>query len=426
MSIFDGIPDPESDSEQSDWRGLMEAVRSIDMRNLATYLGCTWDKYQKYIRCPRHAGGGIDENPSGFVYPDHVYCFSCGAHYSPIDLIAATNNLDFKETMHWLEENITSIANLPAPVLRSSAAEYNGEAPQEIVWYWHTKLTEERRAYLHNRMILDRTIDELWIGWRPDFECYTIPFWRGVPGHSAIDIVQYRHTRGEKRYTGMRGHNRSSIINAHLIGTSCVALLFGTFDAILAAQDGIAAISTNGASAFTKDADNLSRLKTMLGGCHVYLVPDKSDTEAKPAHVLAHALRADVRHFPADLKGKDYTDFRMEGRTPSQFFQEVLMIADGFIAPEHDEYFTNILYNISVGGFEGAETLLLVLEHYYPKAAVVNQHLQARLMFDPFPGLRHEQWATLRESITRCLEYPQIQEWAKVGCQMGADNRGAF
>lgn len=425
MSIFEGIPDDEQET-RADWGDIIESVRSVNMRNLASYLGCTWDRTGRYIRCPDHRGSSLDRDPSGFVYPDHVFCFSCGAYYGHVDLICAVLGVDFKGAMRWLEENIQSLANVPAPLITSQAAEYNGPVPHEIAWYWHTQLTADRRAYLYGRLLLDRTIDQLWIGWRPDYECYTIPFWGGSPGNSEIDIIQYRHTRGDRRYTGMRGHNRPSVINRHLVGQHSVFLLFGTFDAILASQDGIAAVSTNGANAFAKDEDNLSRLREALQGCKVYVVPDRSDTEAKPAYVLAHALRAEVRHFPSGMQGKDYTDFRNEGHKPGEFIREVLMIGDGFIKPEHDEFFTDLLLNISVGEWPGAETIMQVFEHFYPIAAVVNQHIQLRLQFDPFPGLNHDQWEELRESIVTCLDYPHLMNWVYKGCQMGADNRGAF
>jgi hypothetical protein len=426
MSIFTGIPGEEQTEEITDWREMRKTVRDLDMVNLATYLGCEWDKHKKCIICPKHETGKIDRHPSARVYHDHIFCYSCQKHYSPVDLVMAMLDVDFREAMLWFEANIPNLTHLPVPNIHRDTQEYRGPVPSDIVYYWHRLLTGDRRHWLHKRLITDQTIDFMKLGYRPDYNAITVPFWRGLPGDSEIDIVQYRWLENKIRWTGMTGHNRPSLLNPYCVGKHSVVLLFGTFDAILAVQDGIAALSINGATTFMSNEENIARLRSLVQGCHVYVIPDRSDVEAAPAHRLAHALHGDVRHFPSTMTGKDYTDFRMEGGTPSQFFREVLMIGEGFIKPEDDEFFGDLLYNISVGGWNGAEGIALALEYTYPVAAVVNQHIQLRMQFDPFPGLTHEQWDQLRATITDKLDWTSLKAWIYDGCMLGHANQGGF
>lgn len=425
-SIFDGLPGEDEGVVKDN---ILDLARQVNVIQLATYLGCTWDKTRKFILCPNPHNGHMERDPSLHVYPDHAYCFSCGTYFGPVDLVMAFVGLDFGEALDWYREHIESVAHVAPTIHVVRKSEYKGIVPREMVEYWCQCLTPEHRQWLHARLIKDKTIDTLRIGWRPDYKAYTIPFWRGGPGNSDIDIVQYRFRYakdGEKRWSGLTGYNRPSVINSHMIGKHSVVILFGTFDAVLAAQDGIAALSTNGATTFTRDADNIERLNRLVKGCRVFVVPDKNETEARAAYLLAHHLHAEVRHFPKDMSGKDYTDFRLAGGTPGQFLREVLMLGDGFIKPEHDELFTDLLDTMSNDMWDSTETILFALQSIYPQAAIVNQHIQLRMQFDPFPGITHDQWDELREMIPSCIDWSGLFMWGQRGCEMAHANRGGF
>lgn len=423
MQLFSGIPDP--DAEPSERQGILEAARQVDMRVLVDHLGCEWNRKKTRIRCPNpaaHKHG--DRHPSAMVYPDHIYCYSCGGYFGVVDVVMHTRGVSFQDAIGWFADNLEQLGHKPVP--RIVKTEYHGPAPREIVEYWFSCLTPDRRAYLHNRLINDDTIDQMRIGWCPDKRAYSIPFWRGVPSESEIDIVQFRLMEGDSRYISMRGFGRPSIIPVHRIGSGSVVMLFGTFDALLASQDGIAAISPNGANAFTND-DDVSRLKAALGNCKVYLVPDNSETELRPAYTLGRKLNAEIRHFPKEWNIKDYTEFRQAGGTLSQFMREALMIAEGFIKPEHDEWFVEMLRNLSEGNWDAVETFLLCLQNEYAIPAVVCQHIQLKIEFDPYIGLQHEQWQELRDKMTVLPRtYEDLFRWAKDACEMAHRNRGGF
>lgn len=427
MSIFDQLKGLDETNEDA----LTERITRLDglvtAGMLATALGCEWNRERTKVRCPVHAGGR-EKTPSVAVYNDHYQCFGCKEHWRIIQFAAAVRNTSFYEALVWIEENFANFPKETERYAASTSAEYRGPVNPELVEMWHKSFTPERRAVLHKRLISDDTIDKLRLGWRTESEAISIPFWRGVPANSLVDIVQFRSTKAEdKRYFGLTGHNRPSIINSHVIGTGAVLLLFGTFDAILCAQDGMAAISTNGSSAFLRNVENLDRLKSQLNGCRVYIVPDKTDVESRSAYILAEHLNAQVRHFPDSMPGKDYNQLRMNGVKPIHILSEVIMPEhQGLILdPEHDNMILDVLKCMNDGDWKTAETILLCLEALY-RAPMINHHLQQRMMFDPYSGLTHANWEELRETITTCLTYRQIAEWVYNGCQIGHANKGGF
>jgi len=64
--------------------------------------------------CPFHP----DHNPSLAVYPDHFYCFGCGAHGDVIDWVMKLHNLSFNEALKYLTEKF----NLPPTTTTKSKA----------------------------------------------------------------------------------------------------------------------------------------------------------------------------------------------------------------------------------------------------------------------------------------------------------------
>lgn len=427
MSIFNQLKGLDETSQDP----LTERITRLDglvtAGMLATALGCEWNRERTKVRCPVHAGGR-EKTPSLGVFNDHFHCYGCGGHWRIIQFAAVVLNLSFYEALQWIEENLANFPKAEEQYAAATSTEYLGPVDPELIETWHSAFTPERRSILHRRLITDDTIDQLRLGWNIAHESISIPFWRGIPRSSLVDIMQFRSTKESgKRYFGLRGHNRPSIINSHTIGTGSVVLLYGTFDAILCVQDGIAAISTNGASAFLRNVENLDRLKSQLSGCRVYIVPDKTEVESRAAYILAEHLNAQVRQFPIGMTGKDYTDFRMNGGKPIQFLSEVIMPENqGLILdPEHDNMVLDVLKCMSDGNWDTAETILLCLEALY-RPQMINHHLQVRMQFDPYSGISHLQWETLRQSITDKLTYRGIAEWVHSGCQMAHANKGGF
>lgn len=424
MSVFDQLKGLNETSEDA----LTERITRLDglvtAPMLATALGCEWNRERTAVKCPAHS----EKTPSTKVYDSYFHCYGCGGHWMLIQFAALVRNISFYEALVWIEENFANFPKETEHYVASTSAEYRGPVNPELVEMWHKAFTPERRNILHRRLITDDTINKLRLGWRTESEAISIPFWRGVPASSLVDIVQFRSTKAEdKRYFGLTGHNRPSIINSHVIGTGAVLLLFGTFDAILCAQDGMAAISTNGSSTFIRNADNLDRLKSQLKGCRIYIIPDKTETETRSAYVLAEQLNAKVRHFPDSMPGKDYNQLRMNGVKPIHILSGVIMPENNglILDPEHDQMVLDVLKCMSDGDWKTAETILLCLEALY-RAPMINHQLQTRMLFDPYAGLNHLQWEQLRETIIDRLTYRQIAEWVYDACQLGHHNKGGF
>lgn len=433
-NLFDGIPDIVEPAFSEDRREEIEELRhTVNIRSVINLLGCKWNSRRTRIQCRAASHkGGHEKHPSVEVYDDHCYCYVCRKSWDIFGLVQLHTECSFLEAVDWIKIHAGSAAeDIPKPV--QEECPYKGPAPFEMVAHWHSCLTEEHRVWLcEKRLLTDATINKNMIGWRPDWKAYSIPFWRGEPRNSLVDIVQFRSSPDSRlfggspwHYIGYKGHNRPSIINKHRIGQN-VVLLFGTLDALLAGQDGLAAISTNGATAFLRNGDNMERLTKILSGSKVYLVPDKTETELGPAYTLARMIGAEVRHFPKDMPGKDYTDFRIAGGTLTQFLTEVLMSdRAGLIEPEDDEWFENLLWNIRRGDTDSAFSLTLAIENKY-RVEVAAMRMNLLTEFDPFEEITHEQWALLRQDIQVCHNYAEFMKWVIKAANYVHANMGGF
>jgi hypothetical protein len=429
MSFFDPY-----EHEQPDRSQLTEkAARikdNISPTMIANHLGARWDRDKKKIVCPNHKGGR-EKTPSLMVYSDHFFCHACGKWHDVISYAATVMGIPWSAAIDELIEqfDIIMTENKRQEVYYPTGDEYRGPAPQDLAYYWHSALTPERREWLYEkRLLTDETIDEALIGWRTDYNAYSIPFWRGQPQKSEIDIIQYRwvdHPKGI-RYTGMRGHNRPSIINCHRLGSGSAVLLFGTFDALLCAQDGVAAISTNGASAFMRNEENLKRLRKLLHGCVIYIMPDRVEDEIRSAHLLAGAVRGQVRHFP-ELQGKDYTEMRLAGNSPGAILGEAVMGKEHWLIKDDadDKMVLDLLGAIVRVDETEVLELLSKLEQKYP-VPVINQHLQVRMQFDPYMTISHETWEILRKTITNKLTAERLTLWVKESVELVYRSKGGF
>lgn len=277
--------------------------------------------------CLWHPDG---KNPNLQVYDDHVFCWSC-RHYADIfEYVETALDISFAEAVEWI---IEKEAILPKGIPATPAPEYKGPVPLNYIEYWHSQLTPDRREGLYKRLLTDETIDLHMLGWRPDYAAYVIPFWRGFPQISKVDVVQFRSTENSPvlngriwKYTGMTGHNRPSILNRHLINSTGNVLLFGTFDALLASQDGIAAVSTNGATVFgnTSRPEFCMLQESFSGTKAKILVPDGTFTELEPASSLAMNLGFKLGFFKPYMP-KDYNDCRLAGYSYEELLREVFM-----------------------------------------------------------------------------------------------------
>lgn len=290
-------------------------------------------------KCPFH-----DETiPSLFVNKDFVHCFGCGITYDNYALARALLEKErgsrptVGQVFAWFQDT-----EFPAPALSNypdGKSHYLGPVKPSLIEYWYEQMTEEKFEKLtEDRLITKETALLHRLGWRPDWEAWVIPFYRGARGTSEIDIVHFRLTKpdAKTKYAGLDGHYRGAVMNADLLvePQPYVVVFFGSFDGILARQDGLVAVGLNGSNPFRKD--EFDRVKELFGkqSC-VFVVPDNTPQEVNPAYRLAELLGGTVKFFDAGLPlHTDYISYRKLGYSAEDFKRDVLDIAPLFPAPE--------------------------------------------------------------------------------------------
>jgi hypothetical protein len=352
------------------------------------------------------------KTPSSHLYDadDSFYCFGCQTAGDIFSVVMERGGMDFPSAKRWLEEFNGEPISQRKTTKKESKPKQKLAVPQHWIMSWCINLQNGNRGWLNKeRLLTDATIDFTRLGWREDYKAYAIPYWRGRPGKSEVEVVQYRSTPQSPlfhgrtwHYIGESGFYHSAILNRYLINRAYVVIFFGTFDAILAAQDGIPAIGTNGSTAFGKDTEATRWLQKELANTkQIFIVPDKTPIEAVHATRLAEAVGGEVRYFPLGDWGKDYTDYRNAGYTGTNFLEEILKM--DVIFPAHRETFSDILLLVSQGKISEIYELLAIVCEY------------AKALNRPFGAVSYDLQvaATMRDFETD-VEYIETllpQEW---------------
>lgn len=279
-------------------------------------------------RCPFHD----DRVPSAQINERNIYCHACNETWNNYELVKVLLEKKYgdpvspRQVFEWFEST-------PIPERSErhyGPAQYNGPANPEVVDYWLSFMDDDKYAQLEaERLITKETALRYKLGWRQDWDAWSIPYWRGEPGESEIDIVQFRLTDSEAKtkYIGLKGHNRPSIMNAHVLQhpQPYVVLFPGTYDPILAVQDGVIAVGMNGCTAFNK-REKQRFIEYFDQQSFIFIVPDHTEPEIKPAYQLQRWLgdRAQVKFWPDIEPGLDYIRWRQLGHTAQEFVENVL------------------------------------------------------------------------------------------------------
>jgi CHC2-type zinc finger protein len=378
-----------------------------------------------------------DHNPSMHIYENVGVCYACGTKIDSIAYIMKRENLSFLAATKFLADKLDI---LPEKVVTTTSTDYRGAVPSVWISHWHKQLTPEKREYLHTRLLTDGTLDSHMIGYDQEKEAYTIPFFRGYPGHSEIDIYQYRATPDKtwpdstkpRRYWGKKGYNRPSVLGRHLINKELVIVLFGSIDQLNAEQDGLPAISLSAIEGFNDpDSDQCIELKRLLKDTkNIVILPDATLTEFAAASRLADLLGAKVCYFPKDCGVKDYNDWRISGRTAEEFILEVLEMNQYIylIDQDHVGRTFDILSLISEGNGEGAFTVLqcMVVEGKYAVGAV-SHALQMGIHRMPPPDIFGDFiWTDMAEEFYQSTSYQELAKVIKKYSDMANAKQGAF
>lgn len=306
-------------------RNQIDDIKKIDLR---TVIRLKDEKgYGRYNagRCPFHG----DRTSLSFVVWDKRFkCYStnCGVRG---DIFVWYNWIWFgdkeRPTGGRFREIVERLSGTEKPIIRELAAPVQEEAPvedvdmYELAKVYHNELCllPLRRKYFNKRLVNDATIDRLWLGW--DGVHYTIPVWGGEPGCSDVIAMRLRATDkdvklGALRYSNITGYGDHVLFNSYAVSKKPKLLFcfYGELDAILAEQDGLAAVSpTNGAKSFER-----LWLKGYKGT--MIFVPDRHEEVDALEDAGLFGSHGFVFHIP-DHDVKDYTDYRLAGHTVVEF-----------------------------------------------------------------------------------------------------------
>lgn len=366
--------------------------------------------------CPFHS----ERTPSFHVYESFGCCFGggCGWKGDIFKFVMDIDKVGFVEARERIVSRHLS-GSVPQktyqkPHYPAQPATPRKPVGEDLLGYWREQLSEERRGWLkQTRLLTDITLSVQHIGWRPDWSAYSIPYWEGIPGHSSVTMVQFRRSPNypaEWRWMGLAGSNLPSLLNSYLINPDLVILFFGTLDALLAAQDGMPAVSVSAINGFFQLPQAvLDRLQTVQ---QLLVVPDSTNSEFTVAHQIAEQFGARVCYFPHEWPGKDYSEFRLAGISAERIWREVLNLGNPLFIedPIHRRMVLDILQMIAEGDTERAITILNCLEGLdYAWWSVAHQMMIQIVQF-PFPNLSEDMWLILAHRLEITGSFKQIEE----------------
>lgn len=258
--------------------------------------------------CPFHK----ETKPSFVVYENGAYCFGCNKAWGPISFLMEYNNWNYLQAKRWLEKNQFVVIDTPKKRRNHTIT----PIPRMIIDHWHQMALDSSdviRYYQEKRLLTEETIRMYRLGW--DGKRYVIPLWEGYPGESVIINAKKRKANEDDpgpKYMAMP-HRPPVLFNRWCLKEAKEAFFFfGEFDALLAWQDGLAAVTGGGTNNWSE-----AWLPYFSEIDYIHFVPDRGET--KYGYRLASKFlgRSDVIFYPDGVH--DYTDFRQLGYRVGDF-----------------------------------------------------------------------------------------------------------
>lgn len=313
-------------------------AKQIDLRSVIRL-----EKERHYVDynaglCPFHeAGPDAGKHTASFlVYKNGYRCLStnCGRHGTIFnwyayklygDDRASLKNGRFREVL----DAILGDADAFRPSRKIKLDNTVGKDKIDVdllrlarVYHKNLLLSPERLTYFfHRGFTLSTIMKEMW-GW--DGKNYVITVWEGRPRKSKILSLRLRNsTEDGSRYSGIEGHNAKTLYNRYALLRAIdeeapfVVVFYGEFDARLAWQDRIYAVSpTNGAKSL--DPEWFSGYEG-----DIVIFPDVGEETDAYKDAGVFGVKGWVGHFPRGAGVKDYTEYRSAGYTPDDFLELV-------------------------------------------------------------------------------------------------------
>lgn len=231
--------------------------RHIDMRTLVTPGLPTKEGKPTKTNCFWHQDR---KTPSLYVYPDHLYCYSCEVHMDALDYVAWQQNLDVRADF---EQIIVLLSGegirMEEPISLSAPRKELEPLSDDVALYMHRRLGE-KREWFYQRGLSDWIIDQELLGY--DRRAFVVPVWSA---ERELLTLRYRRDdlfgEGSSKYWGMKDRNEVFLYNAQALGYVAdwqfVVICEGELDALLLYQHGLPAVSaTNGTGAFNEKLVN--------------------------------------------------------------------------------------------------------------------------------------------------------------------------
>ena len=308
------------------------AAKQIDLRDIMQVDPPKYKGHEYWLTyCPFHddrAGG----RPGLMLFRDHFVCLSTNCGVTG-DIFVWYNwtkfgSKDRPRGHRFIEVLDTILGEDHVPIVHEeeSIEPIEDIDLDRLALEYHKVLvlSPDRQKYFYNRGFTPATVKRQMFGW--DGRGFTIPVWEGVPRQSPVLSIRIRSakTDTEMRYSGIRGYNEQMLYNREALlcavedHAPAILILYGEFDAALAWQNGLYAVSpTNGALAV------LPEWFTGYDGYKI-VVPDKKEERAAFDDAAVFGSKGAVIQFPKEMSGKDFSDFVLKnGGSPKYFVHAV-------------------------------------------------------------------------------------------------------
>lgn len=247
-----------------------------------------------------------ENTPSVHVYDDGSWWdYGAGVGGDVIDFLGYYYyGLQYNPETHFTEvvDRIGSLGIKPLPT-DTQRTKSTPKPPKrnvvslEQIMDWHERMPAQRRAYWHSRGLLDRTIDEFFLGW--DGRRYTIPaLYRLQP--FGVKRRQSEIDDGiPAKYNQIAG-SRAGLFNADCLWTATRCIICeGEIDAMLLSQAGYHVVSSTAGAGSWKEgwAELFSHIPEIV------ILYDNDEAGREGAcRVRASLRRAEIVTLPASIK----------------------------------------------------------------------------------------------------------------------------
>ncbi|MDH5183449.1 MAG: hypothetical protein OEX12_06110 [Gammaproteobacteria bacterium] len=309
---------------------IKDILERVNIKEVITKYEKLQDGKSRYIRGVEHDSLVVDTGKQRFFWNKK------GIAGNSLDFLIKVVGKGFHEAM---EELCLMAGEEVKNQYPFAEAEMWSAAPDYVLRYWHTLLFRTgRQAYFQKRGISKLTMEKELLGW--DGFRYVIPTWEAEPQESQVYNVALRASElcdlSSPKYISLKGYARPVIAGSwECRGSDMVLGFAGTFDRLLAMQDGYPAFTVVPGQNALQSADFPKDWPiSHFPDAKMLILPwDKGETQTaamlcKQWHdhkgYMDGRPTAHVLWWPADEVVGDYCDYRVL-HSAQEFHQNILL-----------------------------------------------------------------------------------------------------